>query len=251
MKDAELERRFLEFVYTTNAVITAGAVSYYTDCSLAEGEALLDRLTREGMLRIEHTDEGEIYYVYPDRGQIERPAASPVPAARSLPAKAGAAQPRAAAAALSVPAMMTVGGGPPRSPTAPAPVASGTRACPMCGEEILPVAKKCKHCGELLDPELAAQASRQVQVNVGIQNVPAAPLQRGRYISPGIAALLSFLWPGAGQIYAQRVGAGIGWMFFTFIGYLMLIVPGLILHLICIFSAASYASDENARSGYA
>ena len=26
-----------------------------------------------------------------------------------------------------------------------------TRRCPMCGEEILAVAKKCKHCGELLD----------------------------------------------------------------------------------------------------
>ena len=26
-----------------------------------------------------------------------------------------------------------------------------TRRCPMCGEEILAVAKKCKHCGEYLD----------------------------------------------------------------------------------------------------
>lgn len=28
---------------------------------------------------------------------------------------------------------------------------STTRACPYCGEEILSVAKKCKHCGEFLD----------------------------------------------------------------------------------------------------
>jgi hypothetical protein len=29
-----------------------------------------------------------------------------------------------------------------------------TKACPMCGETILVVAKKCKHCGEILDDEL-------------------------------------------------------------------------------------------------
>ena len=26
-----------------------------------------------------------------------------------------------------------------------------TKRCPYCGEEILAIAKKCKHCGEWLD----------------------------------------------------------------------------------------------------
>jgi len=30
------------------------------------------------------------------------------------------------------------------------------RECPYCAEEIAPNAKKCKHCGEILDPTLAA-----------------------------------------------------------------------------------------------
>lgn len=31
------------------------------------------------------------------------------------------------------------------------PALEQTKRCPMCGEEILAVAKKCKHCGEYLD----------------------------------------------------------------------------------------------------
>jgi hypothetical protein len=34
-----------------------------------------------------------------------------------------------------------------------------TKACPMCGEEILIAAKKCKHCGELLDATTRAAAN--------------------------------------------------------------------------------------------
>src|SRR5206468_4112818 len=35
----------------------------------------------------------------------------------------------------------------------PVPVAaSATQPCTYCGEEILSIARKCKHCGEFLDP---------------------------------------------------------------------------------------------------
>jgi predicted RNA-binding Zn-ribbon protein involved in translation (DUF1610 family) len=33
-------------------------------------------------------------------------------------------------------------------------------ACPFCGEQILVIAKKCKHCGEVLDPVLRASRER-------------------------------------------------------------------------------------------
>lgn len=55
----------------------------------------------------------------------------------------------------------------------------------------------------------------------------------------GIAALLSFLIPGAGQMYKGQVGNGLVWFAVVVIGYFALIVPGLILHLFCIIGAAS------------
>jgi len=56
--------------------------------------------------------------------------------------------------------------------------------------------------------------------------------------SPAVAGLLSFLWPGAGQIYRGEVGAGIGFMIATLVGYVLFIVPGLVMHIISVVNAA-------------
>src|SRR5687767_7490324 len=68
---------------------------------------------------------------------------------------------------------------PGRSGTIPSTPARA-RTCPYCGETILPAAKKCKHCGELLDRRLRKEA---------------APAKW----HPGVAAVLSLVIPGAGQ----------------------------------------------------
>lgn len=40
------------------------------------------------------------------------------------------------------------------------PAAPKTKACPMCGETILEAARKCKHCGELIDSQSLVQANK-------------------------------------------------------------------------------------------
>jgi len=62
------------------------------------------------------------------------------------------------------------------------------------------------------------------------------PVQRW---SPALAAVLSMLLPGLGQAYKGQVLNGIVWFFLVGVGYLALILPGMLLHFFCIVGAAS------------
>ena len=54
----------------------------------------------------------------------------------------------------------------------------------------------------------------------------------------GPAALLSFLIPGAGQLFYGHVFRGLLWFACVVCGYAAFIVPGVVLHLFCILMAA-------------
>ena len=55
--------------------------------------------------------------------------------------------------------------------------------------------------------------------------------------SPGIAAVLSFVIPGLGQLYTGRLLAAALWFLGTALAYWAIVVPGFIAHALCIWSA--------------
>lgn len=101
-------------------------------------------------------------------------------------------------------------------------------SCRYCGEAIKVNALKCKHCGEYFDERLR------------IATVPTvSKYHNEQQPSPGVAAVLSLVIPGAGQMYQGKIGVGFLWLLCVSIGYLLFIFPGLVLHILCVVMAAS------------
>src|SRR5262245_40765933 len=110
--------------------------------------------------------------------------------------------------------------------------------CPDCGRDISDAANSCIGCGR----PMTAAATPTIASLSG-EPLPAATSVAVRSLpSPGVAAVLSLIIPGAGQMYAGSVLAGFVFFFGTLFGYALFVVPGLIMHLIAVVTAAGMAS---------
>jgi hypothetical protein len=67
------------------------------------------------------------------------------------------------------------------------------------------------------------------------------PLRRAPH--PGLSAVLSALVPGLGQVYCGRLAAGGLWFLGTSLAYWMILVPGFLVHALCVWSAFQSARE--------
>lgn len=88
--------------------------------------------------------------------------------------------------------------------------------------------------------DLDAYIKYEIDWGVNIEpNQSSTVIIQNAQWNPGVAAVLSFLLPGLGQIYKGQIINGLAWFCLTALGYICCIVPGLVIHFCCILGAAS------------
>ena len=113
--------------------------------------------------------------------------------------------------------------------------------CPFCKAELAEGAIKCRYCGEFTDGRIPKP--EPAQQSFITQGAPAAKVAKWH---PGVAAVLSLVIPGAGQMYKGQVLDGIVWFFLVFFAYgfgigsgiPLILLPSAALHIFCIVSAS-------------
>lgn len=107
--------------------------------------------------------------------------------------------------------------------TAPMVTAPETKSCPFCGEQIMSAAIRCRFCNSDLNRGLSVPQQGGIAVqgpsagvppSIVIQNVQSSQPSQPHFVphevkNPGIAMLLSIVFPGGGQFYNGHAGKGI------------------------------------------
>lgn len=60
----------------------------------------------------------------------------------------------------------------------------------------------------------------------------------------GVSFVLGFLFPGLGHLYKGKLGEGLVWFLVISVGYFFLIIPGIVLHLISLFTLVGHKPNK-------
>jgi len=138
----------------------------------------------------------------------------------------------------------------PYCPNCGKPVEGSPAFCQSCGKPLQSTALStpqafCSHCGSPVDP--AAEICPKCGVRIKPPPRPGGAERK----SPGLAAVLSFLFTGLGQIYNGQIGKGISFLVLGIIlAFTVLILIGFILYPVFwiynIYDAYNSAKQINA-----
>ena len=130
-----------------------------------------------------------------------------------------------------------------------------TNYCSNCGEAApTENTKFCPNCGRPYLAEEKRYENNNSQYSQDYTNYPSRAeysRQSEAYVvkqkSPFLALILSFFWTGLGQLYNGKFVKGICFQVALPIGLAMLIVPGIIVWVICLWDA--YNDSEKMNRG--
>ena len=111
--------------------------------------------------------------------------------------------------------------------------------CSNCRKNT-PEGKFCEHCGASLQSTQTFQ--QPVVQNVGGTVQPPVVKKEKNAL---LAALLSFIFTGSGQVYNGQTGKGIGILIGAIIGYFIFVIPGVLVFIYGIYDAYTTAQKMN------
>ena len=116
--------------------------------------------------------------------------------------------------------------------------------CSKCGRQVEENASFCQNCGAALTQQ--PQPTQYSQPTVPTHVLPR-PVMSTK--NEGLAAVLSFLFSGLGQIYVGRIGRGLGILLggivIALIGWILLWIPLLVYWVWNIYDAYNLAKEYN------
>jgi TM2 domain-containing membrane protein YozV len=86
-------------------------------------------------------------------------------------------------------------------------------------------------------PPQPAYSAPPPQQSINVNVVQQVNIGGHKRWSRLVAMFLSFLIPGLGQLYKGQPINGLAWFLITVVGYVCFIIPGVVLHLLCILGA--------------
>lgn len=126
--------------------------------------------------------------------------------------------------------------------------------CPQCGQSLkYPASSKtivasCPRCETRVRLKGSQPRDRELELKereldirereLEVRREPVIVRTPVQQWNPVAAMLLSLIFPGLGQIYKGETLLGLACMVAVPLGYIMFIFPGIILHLLCIVTAA-------------